>query len=108
MKNEQIRDVIVGLSDDSPYLRAIRKKYFPGKEHLSTAERLVYPMSDPAFGWHFTTAYFRSRRTLPFEVDWPSIRRTFFCLMADNGFEDRASQEAISLGQAPTEQTGIA
>src|SRR6266704_4043033 len=44
MKNDGIKAVILALSDDSPYLTGIRKRYFPGKQKVSAAERLAYPM----------------------------------------------------------------
>lgn len=98
MTNESIQNVVLAMSDDSPYLMGIRKLNFPGNEKLSSAERLVYPMSDPAFGWHFTTAYFRARKPLPYEVEWPSIRRALSCMRGDDRGQDRTCQQATALG----------
>jgi len=39
MKNEEIKNLILRLGNDSPNLRAVRKQYFQDEETLSEAER---------------------------------------------------------------------
>ena len=77
MKNKDIKKRILHEDDDSPYLAEIHRRFFHHQESLSISDRLVYPMSDPAFGIHYVRAYHRAGTWLPSEIWWPSIWRAF-------------------------------
>ena len=100
MKNEHIRNLILHLDEDSPFLIEIHRRFFPRKETLTTADRLVHPMGDPAFGIHFVRAYHRAGGWLPDEIWWPSIWRAFCCLRYDSELrgQDGVCLEALALG----------
>src|SRR5437016_6126789 len=99
MKNEQIKDLIIARDSDSPYLEEIRRRFFPRKRRLTTSERLVHPMSDPAFAWHFASAHYRARVAIPNDVCDPSIWRAFCCLDGDafTRWADPDCHDAIAL-----------
>ena len=100
MKNEHIKNVILHLDDDDPFLIEIHRRFFPLKKSLTTADRLVHPMGDPAFGVHFVRAYHRVRGWLPDEIWWPSIWRAFCCLRYDKELRGKDDNcfAALALG----------
>ena len=71
MKNNDIKKLVIGLPDDSPYLEELRRRFFPRQEILSSADRLVFPMRDPAFCRHFVSAHTRVGQSLPDQVVCP-------------------------------------
>ena len=79
MKTEEVRNLIIHLDDESPYLLEIRRRFFRWQKSLSTSDRLVY-MGDPAFGIHFVRAYYRAGACLPNRIYSPSLWRAFCCM----------------------------
>jgi hypothetical protein len=97
MKNEEIKRLVLGLQDDSPFLEEIRQRFFSRKKVLSPDDRLVYPMRDPAFEFHFAAAYARAKKMLPAEVFKASVWRAYSHLRY--GIKnDPAGSEAITFG----------
>ena len=99
MKTEEVRNLIIHLDDESPYLLEIRRRFFRRQKSLSTSDRLVY-MGDPAFGIHFVRAYHRVGACLPNQISSPSLWSAYCCLRYD---QERRAQgdccfEALSLG----------
>jgi hypothetical protein len=91
MKNDQIRNLIIHLDDDDPFLIELRRRFFRHQKSLSTADRLVHPLGDPAFGIHFVRAYHRAGACLPNQIFSPSLWSAFCCLRYDQ--ERRAQND---------------
>jgi hypothetical protein len=99
MKKEDIKKLLLNLPGDSPYLEELRRRFFPRQKSLSPADRLVFPMKDPAFCMHFAWAYARAGRYLPDEVGCPYVWRVWSHLLYKEEMKkDPVGCEARALG----------
>src|SRR3989442_11233254 len=100
MKNEQVRYVMLILPENSPFIQRVRNEHFPGSAKLSTGQRLVYAMQDPAFLYHLISCYVRAGEQLPKEIGSPVALRAYRCLESENETKhsDPLCHQALALG----------
>jgi len=72
-KSEDIKELVLSLPDDSPYLQELRRAFLPHTKVLLPSDRIALSLRDPAFEYHFAAAYDRAGKTLPAQVISASI-----------------------------------
>jgi hypothetical protein len=99
MQNQEVRNLVLSLTSDSPFVEEIRQHHFPKKKVLSPSECLVYPMRNPRFEFDFVDVYARSEQLLPPQVVSPSMWRLYSHLRycEEIKYTDPAGCEALAL-----------
>ncbi len=108
MQNQDVRNLMLSLASDSPFVEEIRKRHFPRKKILSPSERLVCPMRNPSFQFDFAEAYVRAEQRLPLQVVRASLFRLYshLCYGEKIKYNDPAGCEAIALAD-PSNTTAL-
>ena len=99
MKNQEIRNLMLSLTSDDPFVEEIRQHHFPKKKILSPFERLIYPMRNPRFEFDFVDAHARAEQLLPPQVVSASMWRLYSHLRygEEIKYTDPAGCEALAL-----------